>query len=59
MILNRVQDHIQGKIGLSQSQVTAALGLLKKTISDAPTDVNTNVTGDVTVEIVRFADKAP
>ena len=33
-IINRLQKHIFGKLELSQSQVTAALGLLKKTTPD-------------------------
>lgn len=34
MIINRLQDHIKGAVELSASQVTAALGLLKKTAPD-------------------------
>lgn len=56
MILNRLTDHIDDKAELSATQVTAALGLLKKTLPDLkatehsgeiehkfPTDVNVNV----------------
>ena len=34
MIINRLSDHINGKVELNPSQVTAALGLLKKTAPD-------------------------
>lgn len=34
MLINRLQDHIEGRIELSSTQVTAALGLLKKTAPD-------------------------
>lgn len=34
MILNRLQDHIDGKVELSATQVTAATVLLRKTMPD-------------------------
>lgn len=34
LILNRVTDHVLGKVEMSPSQVTAALGLLRKVIPD-------------------------
>lgn len=34
MIINRLQDHVNGKVELTATQVTAALGLLKKTAPD-------------------------
>lgn len=34
MLINRLQDHVKGKVELSPTQVTAALGLLKKTAPD-------------------------
>jgi hypothetical protein len=34
MIINRLESHVEGAIELSPSQVTAALGLLKKTLPD-------------------------
>ena len=33
-IVKRLEDHIIGKINLSPTQVTAALGLLRKVVSD-------------------------
>lgn len=42
MLINRLERHVEGKVELSPSQVTAALGLLKKT---APDLQNTELTG--------------
>lgn len=33
-LINRLTDHILGKVDLSSTQVAAALGLLKKTLPD-------------------------
>lgn len=33
-LINRLQDHVLGKVDLKPTQVTSALGLLKKTIPD-------------------------
>lgn len=41
-IINRLTKHIDGEVELKPSQVTAALGLLKKTIPDL---AKTEVTG--------------
>lgn len=45
-LINRLTDHILGKLKkpLEASQVTAALGLLKKTLPDLSA---TNVSGDI------------
>lgn len=34
MLINRLQDHVNGTVELTATQVTAALGLLKKTAPD-------------------------
>lgn len=34
MIVNRLEDHIDGKVEMSATQVSAALGLLRKTVPD-------------------------
>jgi hypothetical protein len=34
MLINRLSDHVAGKVELTSTQVTAALGLLKKTAPD-------------------------
>ena len=33
-LVNRLTDHVLGKVDMSPSQVTAGLGLLKKTLPD-------------------------
>lgn len=33
-LINRLTDHVLGKVDLSASQVTAALGLIRKTLPD-------------------------
>lgn len=34
MLVNRLQDHANGKVEMTKSQVTAAIALLKKTAPD-------------------------
>ena len=42
MLINRLTDHVFGKVNMSVSQVRAALGLLKKVIPDLKqVDLNT------------------
>ena len=36
-LINRLTDHVMGKVELSASQVAAALGLIKKTLPDLTT----------------------
>jgi hypothetical protein len=62
-LINRLQDHVDGKVDMKGSQVTAGLGLLKKTLPDlTQSDVNHTVKRDATdytreelVEILRNA----
>lgn len=58
-IINRLQNHIYGKVELTASQVAAARILLDKSVSNAPTDLNANVDGKLTVEIVRYGTDQP
>jgi hypothetical protein len=58
-IINRLQKHINGEVEMSQTQVTSAKILLDKSLSNAPTEVKADVDVDLTVEIVKFAGKAP
>lgn len=44
MLINRLSDFVNGKIELSPAQVTAALGLLRKTAPDLSA---TELTGEV------------
>jgi hypothetical protein len=62
-IINRLQSFINGECKLSAPQVTAALGLLKKTTPDlSQTDVNHTVKRDATdysrEELVAFLRNA-
>jgi hypothetical protein len=42
-ILNRLTDHVLGSVEMSPSQVSAGLGLLRKTLPDL---ANTQISGD-------------
>lgn len=56
-IINRLQDHIFGSVELSASQVSAALGLLKKTIPDlSAAEIKTESTVRY---VARVPEKAP
>ena len=37
MLVNRLEDHVDGKCDMSKTQVMAALGLLRKTLPDLAT----------------------
>jgi len=39
LVVGRLQDHVLGKAELSNTQITAALGLLKKTMPDLPSSL--------------------
>jgi hypothetical protein len=49
-LINRLHDFINGKIELSPHQVTAALGLIKKTMPDLAA-IDATVRGDPTAPI--------
>lgn len=55
-IVKRLQNHIDGEVELKPSQVSAALGLLRKTIPDL---ARTEVTGEdgnpLAIAIVNYA----
>lgn len=51
-IINRLQDHIDGKVELTTSQVNAAKILLDKSLSNAPTNINAEHSGGVTFNVV-------
>jgi hypothetical protein len=57
-IFNRLQDHLDGKVELTSTQVQSAKILLDKSVSNAPTEVSGPNGGPVTVEIVKFAGQA-
>lgn len=54
-IINRLQDHINGKVEMVPSQVTAALGLLKKRLPDLAAQTDTN--GDAPKLIIEVVGR--
>lgn len=44
-LINRLTNHVLGKVDLSTSQVTAALGLMRKTLPDLAATHNTDEQG--------------
>ena len=46
-LINRLTDHVNGKVEMTPAQVQSAKILLDKGLSNAPTDMN--VTGNMTV----------
>ncbi|HEY3473455.1 MAG TPA: hypothetical protein VGK56_02535 [Anaerolineales bacterium] len=55
-LINRLQDHVLGLVDLKPTQVTAALGLLKKTIPDLS---SAEIKNETTVRYVaRLPEKA-
>ena len=52
-IMKRLEDHIVGKVEMKNSQVTAALGLLKKVVPDLQSTEHTGKNGgDLIVRLV-------
>jgi len=43
MLTKRLTDHVLGKVEMTSSQVTAGLGLLKKTLPDLAATENTHI----------------
>jgi hypothetical protein len=54
-IINRITDHLQGKIELSATQVRCAEILLNKTLANLSA---TEVTGDVATFVMRLPEPA-
>ena len=50
-LIKRLVGHVLGKIDLSPSQVTAALGLIKKSLPDLQS-IEMDVSGEVTQKVV-------
>jgi hypothetical protein len=57
-VLNALIDYVEGKRDLSSSQVSAALGLLRKSISDLSTHAPSGVVEGMKTEIFT-ADATP
>lgn len=58
-LLNRLQNHGLGKAEMRKTEIQAAIFLVERTLARAVAPQDLNVHGDITVEVVRFADKAP
>ena len=58
MLVNQLQKHVGGQVDMKPTQVTAALGLLKKTIPDlSQQDGTTTVeAGDSLAELMQMID---
>lgn len=54
-LVNRLTDHVLGKVDLSSTQVSAALGLLRKTLPDLS---QAEVKQEVTRYVARLPEKA-
>jgi hypothetical protein len=50
LLINRLEDCVSGKVELSSTQVTAALGLLKKTLPDL-SSVEMDISGSLNHEL--------
>jgi len=55
-IVNRLSDHIFGKVDMSKTQVAAALGLLRKTLPDLS---HTEHSGETKQWVIRVPEPAP
>ena len=59
-LINRLQDHILGKVDMSATQVSAALGLLRKTLPDLATQ-QIEHSGEIALERIErvIVDERP
>ena len=54
MLVKRLEDHVDGKVDLAATQVTAALGLLRKSLPDLQATEHTGADGGpIVVEILN------
>jgi hypothetical protein len=58
MLEKEMIKHVLGQRDMTQTQARVALGLLDKVLPSLSQN-DMNVTGDLTVSIVRFSDVAP
>ena len=53
MLINRLTSFIEGEVELNSAQVTAALGLMKKTLPDlSSVDSNVDIKGEIVARVV-------
>ena len=48
-LINRLNNHIDGTIELSNSQIDAIKFLINKRLSNAPTEIDQNITGELSI----------
>jgi hypothetical protein len=54
MLINRLTEHANGSVEMTSTQVTAALGLLKKAVPDlAAVQISGDPSGPLVVEIIK------
>lgn len=59
-LINRLQDHVFGKVDLNPTQVQAAMGLLKKTLPDltsAQIDANVHLSQEDALDQLDSTDE--
>ena len=53
-LINRLESHVLGEVDLTSSQVTAALGLIRKTLPDLQaTEMTAELLGDIKHSLVQ------
>jgi len=52
-LINRLQNHANGEIDMSSTQVDAAKFLLNKVISNAPTEIDANIDGELSITTIN------
>ena len=55
-LVNRLQDHVFGKVDLKPTQVTSALGLLKKSIPDLSAIEAKHDVSDALADLLKAVD---
>lgn len=53
IILARLEKHVEGKVEMTSTQVSAAKILLDKCVSNAPTEINMDAA--VTINVMKFS----
>jgi hypothetical protein len=52
-LINRLQNHANGEIEMSSTQVDAAKFLLNKVISNAPVEIDANIDGELAITTIN------
>jgi hypothetical protein len=56
VLVTRLTQHVEGKVDMRQTQVTAALGLLKKVLPDLSSTDLTSGGEALSINMVKFGD---